>query len=450
MKANRSLTGWLIVALTAGAAALWLLAASLAANSLRLSLDNAFDGGLRETAERLLPLALDGYRDELGEHGDGERDAHEIPLYEEGGAEYIVYQVRLSSGDVLLRSHDAPGIAFDAPLQTGFANLGPWRIYTLGTQRGDVFIQVAEPIDHRTQSLLGSLAALIWPIALLIPLSALGIYVAVRHGIRPVRALSAEIGARHASNLTPIEVRGLPQELQPIGDAVDGLISRVQAALEAERAFAANSAHELRTPIAGSLAQLQRLIAELEGHPEQERARQVEQSLVRLRQLSDRLLQLARAEAGMARAGHPIDVLPALRVVVEDARRGLPPGRRLTMKEQSTQLLVPIDIDAFGIAMRNLIDNAISYGEPAPIEVVQTGTSVEVRNGGPPVPPEKLSGLTQRFARASSRPEGTGLGLSIIDTIMTQTGGRLVLASPAPGRSEGFSARLEWPTAAAS
>jgi len=120
------------------------------------------------------------------------------------------------------------------------------------------------------------------------------------------------------------------------------------------------------------------------------------------------------------------------------------------MKEGAARLLAPIDIDAFGIAMRNLIDNAISYSAAStPIEVVQTGTGVEVRNSGPLIPAEKLAGLTQRFARASSRPEGTGLGLSIVDTIMTQTGGRLVLASPAPGRADGFSARLEWPTAAA-
>jgi two-component system OmpR family sensor kinase len=449
MTRPRSLTRWLIVTLTVGAVAVWLLAASLAANSLRLSLDDAFDGGLRETAERLLPLAIDGYRDELGEN-EGEHDAHEIPLFDDAASEYIVYQVRRASGELLLRSHDAPAEPLDAPLETGFTNLGPWRIYTLGTQRHDVFIQVAEAIDHRTQSLVASVLALIWPIALLIPLSGFGIYLAVRRGIRPVRTLSSEIGARHAANLTPIEVEGLPIELKPIGDAVDGLILRVQTALNAERAFAANSAHELRTPLAGSLAQLQRLIAELEGHPEQERARQVEQSLVRLRQISDRLLQLARAEAGMARASHPTDVLPALRVVVEDARRRLPPGRDLTMKEGAARLLAPIDIDAFGIAMRNLIDNAISYSAAStPIEVVQTGTGVEVRNSGPLIPAEKLAGLTQRFARASSRPEGTGLGLSIVDTIMTQTGGRLVLASPAPGRADGFSARLEWPTAAA-
>jgi two-component system OmpR family sensor kinase len=120
------------------------------------------------------------------------------------------------------------------------------------------------------------------------------------------------------------------------------------------------------------------------------------------------------------------------------------------MKEQSAQLLAPIDIDAFGIAMRNLIDNAISHGEvSSPIEILQTGTSVEVRNGGAPIPLDKLARLTQRFARASSRPEGAGLGLSIVDTIMTQTGGRIVLTSPAPGKPDGFSAMLAWPAAPA-
>jgi len=449
MTRARSLTRWLIVSLTVGAVALWLLAASLAANSLRVSLDVAFDGGLRETAERLLPLALDGFRDEMGDPGE-QRDAHEIPLYDDAASEYIVYQMRLPDGEILLRSHDAPAAPFDVSLQPGFADSGPWRIYTIGSAGRDAFIQVAEARVHRSQSLMGSILALIWPIALLIPLSALGIYLAVRAGLRPVRALSSEIAARHAANLTPLAVSNLPVELQPIGDAVDGLISRVETALEAERAFASNSAHELRTPLAGTLAQLQRLIVELDGHPEQERARQVELSLLRLRTLTDRLLQLARADAGMARASEPVELLPALRVVVDDARRRLPVDRQILLAETSPSLLAPIDIDAFGIAMRNLIDNAISHGtSDQPIRIEQYEHAIEVKNGSPVISAEVLAGLTRRFERGTSRPGGVGLGLSIVDTIMRQTGGELTLTSPVLGSSDGFSARMSWswPTA---
>jgi two-component system OmpR family sensor kinase len=198
MKHPPSLTSRLIVMLTLGAVALWLLAASFAANSLRRSLDDAFDGSLRETAERILPLALDGFRDEMDDQ-HGEHDAHEIPLYSDSGSEYIVYQMRLPTGELLLRSHDAPSTPFAAPLVPGFADSGPWRIYTLASPRLDVFIQVAEATAHRTQSLLGSVLALVWPIALLIPLSALGIYFAVRRGLKPVRVLSAEIAMRATS-----------------------------------------------------------------------------------------------------------------------------------------------------------------------------------------------------------------------------------------------------------
>lgn len=444
MRSPPSLTRRLIVTLTVGAVALWLVAASFSANSLRLSLDDAFDAGLRETAERLLPLAIDGFRDEMDDLR-GEHDAREVPLYSDAASEYIVYQMRLPDGQLLLRSHDAPQAPFAAPLATGIANSGPWRIYTLGSPRRDVFIQVAEATSTRTKSLLGSLLALIWPIALLIPLSAFGIYLAVRRGLRPVRRLSAEIAARHATNLTPLVVDNLPVELRPVGDAVDGLIARVETALEAERAFAANSAHELRTPLAGTLAQLQRLISELEGHPEQERARQVETSLVRLRQLTDRLLQLARADAGMAGVESRIDLLPALRIVVEDARRRLPATRQIILEEHAPALLAPIDIDAFGIVVRNLIDNAVAYGDPAePIEITQDEKSIEVRNGCPVIPPEKLASLTRRFERGSSRPGGAGLGLSIVETIMRQTAGTLTLRSPVPDRLGGFEANLQW------
>src|SRR5665213_359265 len=241
-----SLTRRLILLLTIGAVALWLLSALLAANTLRVGLNDAFDGGLKETAERILALAVDTLHDDTSEPVD-HHEAHEIPLLDGGGGEYIVYQVRDASGAILLRSHDAPSAAFDAPLVRGFADFGPWRVYTVGSPDGGVFTQVAETTAHRSDSLWSSILALLWPIALLVPLSALGIYFAVRSGLRPVRLFSKQIGQRHAANLSPVSDAGLPIELRPIAAAVNGLIERVRTALEAERSFAANSAHELRT-----------------------------------------------------------------------------------------------------------------------------------------------------------------------------------------------------------
>jgi two-component system OmpR family sensor kinase len=102
-----------------------------------------------------------------------------------------------------------------------------------------------------------------------------------------------------------------------------------------------------------------------------------------------------------------------------------------------------MDTDAFAIAARNLIDNAINHGpEGREIEVIAGEGVVRVVNGGPVVPASVLVGLKERFARGDTRSSGTGLGLAIVDSLMTQAGGRLELYSPAEGRSGGFEAKL--------
>lgn len=441
-----SLTRRLIWTLTVAAVVLWLLAALLAANTLRVRLNDAFDGGLRETAERILSLAFDSLHDEADEPHRHDQ-AHEIPLLDDDGGEYIVYQVRAADGTILLRSHDAPVAAFDVPLAPGFSDAGTWRVYTVGDPHGQIFTQVAESTSHRSESLWSSVLALLWPIALLVPLSAIGIFIAIRSGMAPVRRFSTQIGERHAENLTPVSDAGLPSELKPIAGSVNGLISRVAVALEAERAFAANSAHELRTPIAGSLAQTQRLIAELDGLPAKNRALQIEASLLRLKHLSEKLLQLSRAESGLGASATPVDLLPALRVTVEDVARALPPGRIAFEVASHVDLRAPMDVDAFGISVRNLLENAIRYGDPnAPIVVHADMGTVEVTNDGPVVPVDKLAVLTHRFVRATTDVQGAGLGLAIVQSLVTQAGGNLELVSPAPGRTSGFVARICLPT----
>ena len=122
------------------------------------------------------------------------------------------------------------------------------------------------------------------------------IWILVRRSLAPLETLRSEIGARGGGNLTPMAIANLPIELETIGGSVNRLFERLRAALDAERAFASNSAHELRTPIAGALAQTQRLIAELPDGPLKRRAHGIEASLSALGHLAEKLLQLARAE----------------------------------------------------------------------------------------------------------------------------------------------------------
>jgi two-component system OmpR family sensor kinase len=257
---------------------------------------------------------------------------------------------------------------------------------------------------------------------------------------------------RSGDNLEPIDPRGLPGELAPIIDDMNRLLERLKAALEAERSFAAYSAHELRNPIAAARAQAEVIAASLRGNPDQERATQLIETLGRLSQRIEKLLQLARAEAGLGLGRTETDLVAVTRLLVDDYARKPRLGPRLAFDAGPSQkVLALIDPDALGIALQNLIDNALSYGAPGgKIEIViGPGALVRVINSGRVVSPEQLVKLKHRFERAgSSGAPGIGLGLSIVEEIMRQSGGELELYSPARGRHNGFEAVLSFPTRA--
>jgi two-component system, OmpR family, sensor kinase len=442
------MTRRLIWTLTAALGGLWLVAAAASALVAYAEIGAVYDGALLQTAQRLLPLVLDDL-DELTGAEPPESDAS--PGDDDAGEEdwqdddYLLYQVRGPDGRVLLRSPDAPRRAFAAPLVRGFFTGDRFRIYTLPAADAGVVVQVAQPLGQRLHAVLEGLAWQLAPLLGLIPLSAAVIWWTVYRMRRTLGAVQAAIRDRGGSNLAALPAAGLPDELAPIVADVNRLLERLQAALEGERAFAANSAHELRTPIAAALAQAQRLAAQLDGTPEEARAQAIVATLGRLGGLAGKLLQLARAEAGVGLAAEPVDLLPMVRLLVDDGNRRRDAAGRIALDTGGlAEFVVKADLDAAGIALQNLLDNALAHGPAgAPVTVtLAPDGSIRVISAGPPVPAETLPRLARRFERASAAGPGAGLGLAIVDALMRQSGGTLTLRSPATGRADGFEAVL--------
>lgn len=432
----------LAVGLSAGITVLWLLAILGTALVVREELDEVFDSALQGTAERLLPLAVLELIDRGGAAG---QRVNRVTAHEE----YLTYVVRDAAGTVLLHSHDADEAAFPGPLREGFRTTADHRIFARAAVSGSYVIEVAEPLEHRREAMLESVGALVAPIFLLVPLSLAVIHWVVRRALRPIEHLRAEVTERGGADLRPVGALGLPAELVPIAQAVNQLLDRLRRALEAERSFTANSAHELRTPIAASLAQTQRLVAEAPEGPLADRARQIEVQLKRLARLSEKLLQLARAEGGGVVADVPQDMVPVLAAVLEDFSRA-GQAARLRSDLPATALPTRIDPDVFAILARNLIENALIHGDPAlPVTVRMTADGVlSVTNGGAVIAPARLAQLTTRFERGDARGEGSGLGLAIADTIASAAGAQLQLQSPATGRRDGFEVSVQLPPGA--
>jgi len=435
------MTRQLILLLTAATFIFWLLAVAVGASVMRSEFDEVFDSALKETSARLLPLLVE----DLFKRDPGDAPRR-IGFAGTDGDEYLTYQLRDSGGRVLLHSHSAEPVPFDVPLAPGFADTATHRVYTDAAVSGTLFLQVADPLDHRREAVAESVASLFLPLALLIPASVLAIWLLVRRTLAPLEELRSEIGVRDGTNLSPLNAGRLPPELGSIALSVDRLLERLRVALDAEREFAANSAHELRTPIAGALAQTQRLIHELPDGAGKRRARDVEKALSGLSHLAEKLLQMARADSGIGPADKDADLVPIVSLIVKDFQRAANKDRiHLTLP--NSPLRRRVDVDAFGIALRNLIENAVKHGAGGKLMEVcarEDGT-ISVLNAGPVVPATELANLTRRFKRGPTAALGSGLGLAIASTLIERMGGRLELASPAAGRTDGFEARIILP-----
>ncbi len=439
MIAPKSLQWRLSLSLGLGIALVWAVAAAVTAQNLRHQMDEVFDSELAETGQRLLPLAV---RDIIGRDSDDLASQSVATMREHD--EHFTYVVRNAEGQTLLRSHRADPAIFPPFSGMGFSDTPTHRLYSDAALQGTITITVAEPQTRRRAVAREVLVGLARPLALIVPLSLIGVWAVVRLSTTSLRRFRSEIERRGAGDLTAVPAGDLPSEIQPVAQAVNQLLERLRRALEAERSFAANSAHELRTPVAAALAQAQRLIIETTDAAVRKRARDIEVALRRLSGLSEKLMQLARAEGGRLHGAEPVDTGTILRMIVDELGANVGGAGRVELALPDAPVLARIDPDAFAILTRNLIENALKHGsqtEPVRVTLSMDGL-LRVTNAGPAVPQDLLARLLNPFERGHARAQGAGLGLAIAKAIATGTGSSLELISPMEGREDGFEARL--------
>ncbi|WP_134681438.1 histidine kinase dimerization/phospho-acceptor domain-containing protein [Paracoccus ravus] len=416
MSRPRSLRRDLALGFGAGIVLTWLIALLVGWIILRHEIDEVYDAALGRTADRL--LAIEGIKKGTPRRGD------------------LVAQMTAPDGRVLFQSRNADDALFATNRDEGFSVAGDMRVLTLKTGGGGL-LQIAAPLEERAAAARETLAGMLLPSILLLPLAFLGVSWFTRRRLAPLDDLSREVAGRDAGDLRPLGLQDLPAELEPIQKAVDQLMAQLEMALTAERDFSSNAAHELRTPIAATLAQTQRLIAETTDPETRSRAEGIATSLRRLSRLSEKLLDLARAEGMSGRDPGLHDMVPVLRLVASDFD-----GRvQLDLPDGPTP--IAMDIDAFAVLARNLIENALLHGAP-PVAVRLSQAALVVENSGPPVASEALDKLTRRFERAGSQNLGSGLGLAIVETIARNADAELRLTSPAPGKPDGFMAEVRF------
>lgn len=423
-----------------GLAVVWIVAVLTMALVLSREQDELYDQQSRISAETLLPVLSHEWRTGVLAAG-----ASALPERGFDPDELLLWRLVDRKGMVLAVAPSAPATAFAAEMRPlHYHHTATHVVYMTDYDRSGLAVQFADPLAERGEAWRDTFLAFLLPMLAILPLGYMLVRWITAKGLQPLDEVRTELARRDSQSLSPMDAGAHPAELSAIISTLNGFMARLSQALEGERAFASNAAHELRTPVAVALAQVQRMQSEVTDATQTARLVAVEQALRRMSRLVARLLQLARAQSGLGLGAAPIDVKALLPHILRDGR-GIGAGAGVHLDLPHADVTSRIDADALAIVLGNLIDNSLQHAPPGtPVDVTLTAEGViRVRNDGPVVPAADLARLADRFA--SRRAGGFGLGLHIAQQITQQAGGRLALASPIPGRADGFEARLDLP-----
>ena len=334
------------------------------------------------------------------------------------------------------------GMAVPGPEGAGFADASfaddPIRLITLartastGLESIPFTVTVAESTLARRE--------LTWAILVSSALRLLGmilgaagiVWIAVPLALRPLNRLGSAIAARSSDDLSPIRAE-VPTEVTGLVEAVNSLMARLETVLGALRNFTGNAAHQMRTPLAVVRTQLALASRAETLSAARDAAARGDAALADAERILAQLLLLARVDAAAGGALPVIDVAAQARALTGEmvplaAAAGIDLGYT-----GATEARVVADPVLLGEALKNLIDNALTYaGAGAIVTVAVTilpeGTVLSVEDDGPGIAPDARARLGARFARGSVGDTGFGLGLPIVAEIATLFGGELRLS----------------------
>ncbi|MGO9038722.1 MAG: ATP-binding protein [Steroidobacteraceae bacterium] len=334
-----------------------------------------------------------------------------------------------------------PGLPMINQTALGYADVNvrgePWRTY--GLQTVDGVIQIAQPQRVREQLAGGAALRVVIPLLLLLPVLGAAIVGVVRSGLLPLQRIAIEVQRRGVHSLTPIAVTSLPREVAPLVLELNRLLIRLHSAFEAQRAFIADAAHELRSPLTAVRLDLQLLDRAPDEAARLEARSNLGAAVERAIHLVEQLLTLARNE--------PRDEGGELSpVLLEDAAsEGVADTHALALArgidlglDAEPNVRIMGDRDALRTLVRNLVDNSVRYtpaGGRVQVRTAKTaqGAVLEVSDSGPGIGAADRERVFDRFYRRVGAPEGgSGLGLAIVKAIADRHGARVSLAD-APG-----------------
>ena len=374
----------------------------------------------------------------------------------------LYYQVVGPNARLLQGDKEIPGPPLPAMIEAGKVLLRDGRIDAdavriayafLPVKSGSppVVVQVAETLRKREALSASIISGVLLPQFAIIPLAVILVYMGLMRGIAPLRLLQDRIHRRRPSDLSPIPVPRVPDEVRPLVVAFNQMMGRLEENLQAQQRFIAQAAHQMRTPLTGLKTQTEIALSETDPAQMRNALTLIAESTDRASHMINQLLILARAEASHEKLHQvvPLDLDALARGVTEEwVVRALAKKIDLGYEDCGCRLMingVPLLLREL---LTNLVDNAIKYTAAGGRVTVRTRADrlaiIEVEDDGIGIPVEERESIFERFYRVlGTDAEGSGLGLPIAAEIADLHQAAIDLESGREGRGSLF--RVSFP-----
>jgi two-component system OmpR family sensor kinase len=361
--------------------------------------------------------------------------ASEGDVIEEGRRTDFVVQVWTSDG--LLKYQSSNVTQLPERSEIGFSDVDSdgvaYRVFSVRSP--SQVVQVAQ--DMRARDAMARTLA--WrtmtPILVMAPLLMLIVWGVVSTSLSPVARVRQQLATRQPDELDEVNEDGLPDEVRPLIHELNLLFGRVRQSFEEQNRFVADAAHELRSPLAASLARSRLVSCSRNAASRRQATTRLSAGIERATRLVEQLLAMARQQALSAK-GAPaseFQLLEVVRMAIIDAATAARARRIDLGLSRSEEVLVTGSPDAIRTLVSNLIDNAVKYtpeggSVDAEVRVDGTRSVLSVEDSGPGIPESERERVLDRVHRlAGDETVGSGLGLAIVKAIADAHGAALTL-----------------------
>lgn len=328
-----------------------------------------------------------------------------------------------------------------------------WRaLYLIGlnkttplAKRTTSVVIVAQPLTKQLLLAQEVILVAVTPMIIAIVLLSALIYSIITHGLKPLRQLTTALSNKQSNDFTPLKLQVKNSELSNVETTLNQLLARLNLAFERERHFAADAAHELKTPLSVlkiNVHNLTQAMTEQEQYRSGTLIKPLSASVDRMRHVIDQILQLNRTNPEQMRAGKvQVKLKPLLQTVISELYQAIA-QKQQTITLESDDITLVADELSLQLMLTNLIANANKYSpEHGEIRVAAKCFNsqgnltyvISIEDSGKGIAEEERNRVFDRFYRIGGdqhdpRVLGCGLGLTIVKHIVDIHGGTITLS----------------------